>query len=423
MKTIKSTHIPESYKRLTHSSGLEILLYPMEGYKSAYALFATNYGSVDTTFKTTGDDDFVTVPEGIAHFLEHKLFESDKGDAFTRYAETGASANAYTSFDRTAYLFSCTENFEQSLEILLDFVTDPYFTPESVEKEQGIIGQEITMYQDDPDWRVFFGLLQGMYHNNPVSIDIAGTIESISEIDADLLYRSYNTFYNLHNMVLVVAGNFDVDIVVKMADKILKPAEKLEITRQVPEEPESVKQKEVEISLAVAQPLFQLGFKKQATNVREDLITAIKTDILLDMIAGDYTQLYKDLYESGLINASFSADAASGRGYAYCSFDGESKDPKKVRDKIIAEIERLKQTGLDKDLFEIAKKAAWGKYVGRYGNVTGVAGLVLSSYFSDLEVFEVLDIIQNVKIDELEEILRRDLDPEKTVLSIVNPKE
>ena len=182
MEKITNARIKEEYLRIKHKSGATILLYPMKGYSTAYALFATKYGSVDTTFKTNEDPDFVTVPEGIAHYLEHKLFENDECDAFDLYAKTGANANAYTSFDKTAYLFSCSQKFEENLRILLGFVQEPYFTDATVAKEQGIIGQEIRMYEDDTGWRVFFNCLQAMYEKNPVRIDIAGTIESIAKI-------------------------------------------------------------------------------------------------------------------------------------------------------------------------------------------------------------------------------------------------
>ena len=186
---IKSARLGQEMVKIKHPSGLTMLLCPMLGYSTAYATFTANVGSVDTGFKTQDDDAFVDVPEGIAHFLEHKMFENEDGDAFAKYAKTGASANAYTSFDKTAYLFACTDRFEESLEILLDFVRRPYFTKESVQKEQGIIGQEIRMYDDDGEWRVQFNLLQALYHNHPVRIDIAGTVESIAEIDDQLLYR------------------------------------------------------------------------------------------------------------------------------------------------------------------------------------------------------------------------------------------
>ena len=222
MEVIRSERTGEECVRIDHPSGLPILVWPKKGYQSAYAVFATRYGSIDTAFTT--EQGPVTVPAGIAHYLEHKLFENEDCDAFERYARTGASANAYTSFSQTAYLFTCTERVEESLEILLDFVQKPYFTPETVAKEQGIIGQEIRMCEDSPSRRVLFNLLRALYHEHPIKIDIAGTVESIAQITPELLYGCYNTFYNLRNMVLVVAGNVTAEQVLRVADRMLKPA-------------------------------------------------------------------------------------------------------------------------------------------------------------------------------------------------------
>ena len=233
----------------------------MEGYNTAFALFGTKYGSVNTTFKTKNDADFVTVPEGIAHFLEHKLFENEDCDVFELYAKTGASGNAYTSFGRTAYLFSCTENFPESLSILLDFVQKPYFTQATVDKEQGIIAQEIKMGEDNPYVAVFFNLLKAVYHSHPVRIGIAGTVDSIAKINADLLYRCYYTFYNLNNMVLSVAGNCRVDDVLEVADRLLKPCEDAGLECVFPNEPDTVVQSEYKCSMPVGVPLFAIGFK------------------------------------------------------------------------------------------------------------------------------------------------------------------
>ena len=204
---IKSDILNEKYYKINHPSGLTVYVLPKENYSSAYAVFGTKYGSIDTRFKRSDSDKWTEVPEGIAHFLEHKLFESEDLDAFERYAKTGASANAYTSFDKTCYLFQCSSNFKENLKILLDFVQNPYFTPQTVQKEQGIIGQEITMYYDVPGWMSTFNLLRCLYKNHPVRIDIAGTVDSIAQITDKLLYDCYNTFYNLHNMALVVVGN------------------------------------------------------------------------------------------------------------------------------------------------------------------------------------------------------------------------
>ena len=279
MEKITNARIKEEYLRIKHKSGATILLYPMKGYSTAYALFATKYGSVDTTFKTNEDPDFVTVPEGIAHYLEHKLFENDECDAFDLYAKTGANANAYTSFDKTAYLFSCSQKFEENLRILLGFVQEPYFTDATVAKEQGIIGQEIKMYDDDPQWRVMFNYLKAMYHSHPIQQDIAGTVESISHITPELLYRCYDTFYNLGNMVLALAGNLDIQKVLQVCGRLLKPSTPVTVRRVIPPEPDSVVRPQVEERLSVALPLFQFGFK----------------EVLLEAMASESSPVYLSL--------------------------------------------------------------------------------------------------------------------------------
>ena len=322
------------------------MLCPMEGYSSAYALFGTKYGSIDTSFKTDKDDDFITVPEGIAHFLEHKLFENEDSDVFELYAKTGASGNAYTSFDKTCYLFSCTDNFDKSLEILLDFVQSPYFTEETVKKEQGIIGQEIRMYEDNPGWRVFFNLLDALYINHPVKIDIAGTIDSIAKIDADLLYSCYNTFYNLNNMVLSIAGNFEIDTALEVTDKMLKQNSPLTITNKDFEEPLEINNTETTQALPVAMPLFTIGFKAEPSEGIDRIKASIETNILLEFIAGESSDLYKQMYEEELINSSFGSEVFSGNGYFSSIFEGRAAI-EEVKSRIISEVKRLKEEGLD----------------------------------------------------------------------------
>ena len=418
--TITSPRIGESYQKILHPSGLTILLYPMKDFVSAYALFATNYGSVDETFKTQADKDFVTVPAGIAHFLEHKLFENEEGDAFIRYAKTGASANAFTSFDKTAYLFSCTDNFAESLDILLDFVSRPYFTEQTVQKEQGIIGQEIKMYEDSPDWRVFFNLLGALYHHNPVRTDIAGTVDSIAQIDADLLYRCYNTFYNLHNMTLAVAGNFDPAAVLAAADKHLKPAESQTILRQNPQEPWEVREQFVTLNLPVAQPLFQVGFKGvPGGDERETLHGRIADEILMEIVAGDSTPLYRRLFDEGLINQSFEGDAMANRDYSLVYYGGESRDPEKVRDAIIEEIARLTSEGIDPKMFERTKRAVYGRYMGMYGRPDALGGLLITAHFADCDAYEPLEMLASLTLEQISRRLPQSFDTARCSLSIV----
>ncbi len=420
-QVIKNERLKEQYYSFEHETGLKILLYPMKGYRSCYALFGTNLGSIDTTFKTDGDQDYTVVPEGVAHFLEHKLFESEDGDAFSLFAKTGASANAFTSFEKTCYLFSATNQIEESLASLLKFVQEPYFTQQTVEKEQGIIGQEIRMYQDDPEWRVFFNLLGALYQKNPVRIDIAGTEESIARIDAELLYKCYHTFYNLNNMVLAVAGNFDVEAALKVIENGLKPSQKVQVYHQVPEEPKEICTSKVEQNLSVSTPLFQIGFKEQVLEGLEQLKTQIATEIILDVLAGEASPFYRRLYDTGLINQTFGYEVFTGRGYFANIFSGESKDPEVVFTQLKQEIQTLKQQGITQAEFTRCKKCLYGHMVRRFNNVEGVALNLVSSYFAGVDIYDSVGIIEQLTLQEVNEVLKNSLKEEFAAISIVNP--
>jgi len=418
---IKSAALSEEYIFCRHPSGLGILLYPMGGFSSAYAIFSTNYGSVNTTFKTQKEDDYLTVPEGIAHFLEHKLFESEDGSAFQKFAKTGASANAFTSFERTSYLFSTTANFEESLKALVTFVQEPYFTEKTVEKEQGIIGQEIRMYEDDPEWRVFFNLLTSLYYNHPIRIDIAGTAESIAKIDAKLLYRCYNTFYNLNNMVLCIAGSFDPDRAIQIIEENLKEGEKLEVSTKTPEEPPQVREAEHEQKLSVSIPLFNLGYKETPVEREQELSAQLQYELILCAAAGKGSRLYRELLDEGLINETFGKEVFCGRGYLANLFSGESRDPRQVRDRINRELSRLKEEGIDEPTFLRVQKMLYGAAVMAFSDVASVANELVTSYFTGHSVYDMLDVITNLQLSEINGLLRRSFRPEAMALSIVNP--
>lgn len=420
---IRSERLNDEYIKIEHDSGLKIMLCPMKGYSTSYALFTTEYGSIDVSFKTDKEDDFVTVPAGIAHYLEHKMFESEDGDAFERYAKTGASANAYTSFDKTAYLFGCSDNFKESLEILLDFVTSPYFTEQTVQKEQGIIGQEIRMYDDDPQWRVTVNLLEAVYKNNPVKTDIAGTVESIAQINADLLYRCYNTFYNLNNMVLTIAGNFEVEDVLEVADKVLKKAEDVKVIRMPVEEPCDVCRRRVEDYLPVSIPLFNIGIKHEPSTKEENSKRQFVDEIILDVISGEISPLYRRLYDTGLINASFDAETFVGRDYVMTLFAGESRDPDEVNRQIMAEIESAKVNGLDEELFSIAKKSLYGRYINAFSNPESVSSMMQASHIYGFEMYSMLDTIAAITLDDANERLKSAFDTNKSALSIIRAKD
>lgn len=421
IQEIKSQRIGDSYYKIDHPTGLTIYVYPKEGYNSAYAIFGTKYGSINTKF-SVDDENRITVPDGIAHYLEHKLFESKEGDAFARYAKTGANANAYTSFEKTCYLFSCTDKFDESLEILLDFVQDPYFTAQTVAKEQGIIGQEIKMYDDSPEWRVMFNMLEGMYKNHPVKIDIAGTVETIAEITAEKLYEVYNVFYNLNNMVLCVSGNVTVEQVLRTADKMLKPCEKHSINNYFDEEPYEICEPYVEQSFPVSMPLFNLGFKERADKIL-DVKKLACTDILLAMIASQTSPLYRELLDNNLINGSFSYELFEGPGYCSVIFGGESRAPKQAAETIKQYISKLKSEGLGKSDFEISKKSVYGDAVSALNSVSSISNAVVDYHFNGNELFSYIDAIADIDFDDVSTRFSEMLDINNCTLSVVKQTE
>ena len=415
VKEFVSEKLREKYYEIEHSSGLRIFVLPKEGYRSTYAIIGTPFGSINTEFDLK--DGKVRVPDGIAHYLEHKLFESEDGDAFAKYAETGANANAYTSFDKTCYLFNCTEQFEKSLSILLELVTSPYFTEETVAKEQGIIGQEIKMYEDSPEWRVLFNLLGAMYHNHPVKVDIAGSIESIAEITPESLYTCYNSYYNLHNMALSVVGNVDVDTVLEICDKYLKEQDKTEVKSIFPAEPYEVKDDYVEQIFPVAVPIFNMGFKLKADRLHNEEELAL-LDIILFMLSSSTSPMYRELMDKGLINSTFSYEMFEGGGYSAILFSGESRDPESAAGIIKAYFEKAKSEGLDKQDFEDAKKATYGDALSSLNSVETIANMLEDFYFSKRNIFAYYDAIGNASLDKAFELLNT-IDTNNTSLSVV----
>lgn len=418
-KQFFESDIGESYVKAVHPTGLKIYILEKPQYNSAYAVFGTKYGSIDNCFTVNGEK--TEVPEGIAHFLEHKLFESEDGDAFTRYAETGAYANAFTSFDRTCYLFSCSERFYDNLDILLDFVQSPYFTAQTVQKEQGIIGQEIRMYDDSPGWRVMFNMLTAMYHSHPVKIDIAGTVESIADIDDKLLYKCYDTFYNPANMFICIAGNVSADKVLSKIKTAIKDKTPAAIERNDPFEPDEIVKPYTEQRLEVAQPIFCLGFKETVTAPERTVKEKVCTALLLEIIAGDASPLYERLTNEGLINDEFSFEYFTGRGYAAVIFEGESNDPKRVAEEIQTEIERLKTDGIDKKLFSAVRCGMYGDAIRGFDSVEGAAMQMIGCAMFDCGLFDELKYLKTVTVEDVTKRLAL-LSGEKSVLSVIYPK-
>ncbi len=423
IQEMTSSRLNEKYYKIEHPSGLTVLLYPMKGFSSAYALYGTRYGSIDTTFRSNDKEDFITVPEGVAHFLEHKLFENENGvDAFELFAKTGASANAFTSFDRTCYEFTCTDHFEESLEVLLNFVQSPYFTEKTVEKEQGIIGQEIRMLQDRPGWKVLFNLLNALYVNHPVKVDIGGTVESIAEIDADLLYRCYRTFYNANNMVLAIAGNFDYKKALEIVDRCVKPADvSIQADSKMPEEPAEVAQKVIEDQLEVSVPLFNIGYKEKPLTGMELVKALAELEILTEIITGEGSRFYREAYDANLINATFSSELFTGPNYFAVLFDGESREPLKVYETLNKAIMGFKKNGILPEEFDTAKRAVYGRYVRGFNNVENVSYSLITAHFQNVELYDMIEAVAAVTFDDVANRLAAVMEEERSAISVVNP--
>lgn len=418
---VRSPQTSDQYVHIHHKSGLEILVCEMEGFSTTEAMFGTKYGSINTQFKTAADTDYCTVPEGIAHFLEHKLFENEDCDVFDLYAKTGADANAFTSFDKTCYYFSCSDNFKASLEILLSFVQSPYFTPESVAKEQGIIGQEIRMCDDDPGWRVFFNMLCGLYQKHPVRIDIAGTIESIAQITDDLLYRCYRTFYNLHNMVLAVAGNCTADEVLEVADHLLKPCEDQKLETVFPAESLDIVRSETIEKAAVGQPLFHVGIKCAPKTGIANLQAQIEAHIAMRVLAGTSSPLYQELLQEGLINPSFSSEIFNGDGFFAVIFGGESREPHAVRDRISAALTKAQETGLSEALFNECKKSTYGALVRELNNVSSVTNSMVAAHMAGYGLYDTLRVLSELKLEDCNRFLQQEINVSRMTLSVIEP--
>lgn len=359
-KTIEFEQLKETLYYEKMPGGLDVYVLPKEGFNKTYAVFTTKYGSIDNQFVPLGKDEMVRVPDGIAHFLEHKLFEKEDGDVFQQFSRQGASANAFTSFTRTAYLFSSTSNVEENLETLVDFVQDPYFTEKTVEKEKGIIGQEINMYDDNPDWRLFFGLIENMYQEHPVRIDIAGTIESISHITKDLLYECYETFYHPSNMLLFVVGPVDPEAIIRQVreNQQKKPyTDQPEIVRKEVKEPGAVFKKEQEIKMNVQSSKCLVGLKSaHPMNTGEALLKhELTINLILECLFGKSSSDYERIYEKGYIDETFSYDYTEEHGFGFVSVGGDTPEPDKLAEELKQVLFKAKET-ITAEKLELARK-------------------------------------------------------------------
>jgi len=404
-------------------NGLKLYIVPKEGFSKTYAAFTTHYGSIDHHFQVAGEEE-VRVPDGIAHFLEHKMFEEPDGDVFAKFSEKGAYANAYTSFDRTTYLFTAAEAVEDHLTTLLNFVQHPYFSEESVNKEKGIIGQEIKMYQDNPEWRVYYGLVEALFQRHPIRIDIAGTIESIQQIDRETLLKCYHAFYHPSNMMLFVVGGVDPDRIAQLvranqASKPFKPQG--EIKRFYEQEPEDVFEEKRVIHLPVALPKCYIGFKEIFENGRDRdrLKNEAASRIMFDMMFSPSSECYQALYDEGLITDGFGSEYNQYPDFAYSAIGGDTKDPDLLVDRIRSFIRKSQAEGLDERAFERSKRKRIGALLRLLNSPETIGNEYTKFIYRGIDWFDLLPAFQSLTLDEVNERLMRHLNLNHMAVSIV----
>jgi predicted Zn-dependent peptidase len=427
MQVIPYPHLGETIYHEKLDNGLHVFVLPKEGFQKTYATFTTQFGSIDNFFQVEGKEP-VRVPDGIAHFLEHKMFEEPEGDIFATFASNGASANAFTSFDRTAYLFSSTDHYLTNLTTLINFVQNPYFTDENVEKEKGIIGQEIKMYEDNADWRSYYGLIESLYAQHPIHIDIAGTVASISEITKETLYECYNTFYHPSNMSLFVVGGVEPKEVISLVKE--NQAAKTfslqgNIQRFFPEEPLEVKEARRVTLLPVSMPKCLIGFKESAPSVegKDLLVRELTTKLMLDILFSSSSDIYQALYDEQLISDNFGHEYNCSDGYAFSILGGDTKDPDQLVARIREEVEKRKTAGLDEVTFERSRKKKIGNFLRMMNSPESIANEFTKYRFKGIDLFDILPVYEQISLEDVNRRFREHFDWNRLAISIVQSRE
>lgn len=424
MQIIENSKVKEKLYIEKLKNGLTVMIIPKKDIQKKYIIWGTHYGSNDSTFIVPGETQITEVPKGVAHFLEHKMFEQENGkNSLDVLTAIGVNANAYTTNDHTAYLFECTDNFYPALDEFMDYVQHPYFTDENVEKEKGIIGQEIGMYDDDPSWQLYINAMDCMYKENPIKIDIAGTVESISKITPDVLYKCYNTFYNPSNMTMVVCGDFEPEKLLNEIKKRLVPKENQgEIKRIYAKEETEINKKETEVKMELSNPLFLVGYK-DATKNKENLVKRhIAIEIILNMLIGKSSELYKKLYEENILLSEPNFDYEFNNEYAHVTIYGQSKNPRRIYEEITKQVEKYIKNGLDEEHFKRIKKKIYGDYAIEYNSVADIARMFLADKMKGINSFDYIEEFNTVTKEYTEGILKEVFNEKNEILSIVNPK-
>ncbi|HEX7065354.1 MAG TPA: pitrilysin family protein [Bacillales bacterium] len=407
-------------------NGLDVFVLPKQDFHKTFVTFTTKYGSVDNTFVPLNGEEAIQVPDGIAHFLEHKMFEKEDGDVFQQFSKQGAAANAFTSFTRTAYLFSATANVKENLETLVNFVQEPYFTEETVEKEKGIIGQEIRMYDDNPDWRLFFGLIENMYHHHPVKIDIAGTEESIADITKDLLYTCFETFYHPSNMLLFVTGPVDPEEIISfVAENQNQKKFKAQppVQRFNEKEPTEVARVKKVLRMPVQTSKCLIGFKEKSPGRSGEnmLRYELAVNLVLDLMFGSSTENYETLYDEGLIDDSFSFDYTEEDHFGFSMIGGDTNDPDALEKKLFSMIGEFKRQPLDNQAIDRVRKKKIGSFLQALNAPEFIANQFTRYEFSGMNLFEVVPVLESLTADDLQQVLEDHFDESCFTVCQVRP--
>lgn len=423
MKILDCLKIKEKAYIEDLDNGLKVIIVPKKESTKKFVIWGTKFGSIDNKFILPETGEEVTVPDGVAHFLEHKMFEQPNGtNSLDTMMALGLDANAYTTNDHTAYLFECSEdeNFYKGLDELMDYVQSPYYTNENVEKEKGIIGQEIMMYDDDPGFQLYLNTLKCLYSKCPIRIDIAGSIDSIAPINPDILYKCYNTFYNPSNMVLVVCGNFEPQNILEEIKKRLKPSKNIgEIHRIYEEEPKEINEKHMEKSMSVSMPIFMIGIKDKIVNPSERVRRHMAIEVILNLLIGKSSNLYKKLYEEQILLGEADSEYEFSNQYAHILISGQSNNPQLVQDMLITEIEKLKNNGFVIEDFERMKRKIYGEFVTEFNDVASISRMFLADTVKQINSFDYVDEYDNITVEYAKELLNEVFVEDKMVLSVI----
>lgn len=419
MEIIENKNVKEKLYIEKLENGLTVLIIPRKNVSKKYIIWGTKFGSIDNKFILNGEKAPKTVPDGIAHFLEHKMFEQRNGvNSLDTLTALGVNANAYTTNDHTAYLYEATDNFYEALDEFMDYVQNPYYTDENVEKEKGIIGQEINMYDDYPEWQLYLNAVKCMYKVFPVKLDIAGTADSISNITKEMLYLCYDNFYTTSNMVMAICGDFEPEQILEEIKKRLIKTEKKEIPERIyPDEPEGINEKSKIVDMNLNNPMFAIGFKDK---VQGDMVKKhIAIQVILNTLLGKSSKLYKELTDNNILIGNFDIEYEFTKHYAFSLITGVSRSPEEVIKRVDEEIEKAKKEGLNEEDFLRNKKKLYGDYITEYNSVDETARMFMSDYFKDVNSFEYLDKYKEVTKEYSEEILKEVFVEERKVTSIV----